>query len=263
MVLLDHGGRHPSEVTVIAPPHDLTGVAEHLWIQGPHGAVKEWRVVADASPYLIASVTDCGGTRRLRVGLVGARTHAAAIDVTSRVLTVGVRFKAGVLPSITGEPAHAFVDRSVLIDDVFPRTILADLQLGSDAPPRVLAREIVRLLRRLRREDRNPVIPYMSRPATVRELAAWLEMAPRSLHDHMRGEVGLGPKRLLRVLRLHAALRARWSGGLSWAAVAYATGFADQAHLTREVRALLGETPSAWASRGSAVSFKTPLRSGR
>lgn len=60
MVLLDQGGRHPSEITVIAPPHDLAGLAEHLWIQGPHGAVTEWRVVADASLHLIASVIDCG-----------------------------------------------------------------------------------------------------------------------------------------------------------------------------------------------------------
>jgi AraC-like DNA-binding protein len=260
MVLLDQGGRHPSEVTVIAPPNDLAGVAEHLWIQGPHGAVTEWRVVADASPHLIASVIDCGGTRRLHVGLVGARTRAAAIDVTSRVLTVGVRLKSGVLPSITGEPAHAFVDRSVLVDDVVPRSIVADLQLGSDAPPRVLARELVRLLRRMSQEERSPLIPDTARLATVRELAAWLEMAPRSLRDHIRGEVGLGPKRLLRVLRLHVALRARWSDRLSWATVAHRAGFADQAHLTREVRALLGETPSAWAARGSAVSFKTPQR---
>jgi AraC-like DNA-binding protein len=39
--------------------------------------------------------------------------------------------------------------------------------------------------------------------------------------------------------------------------------FAEQAHLTRELRALLGETPSAWKARGSADSFKTPRSEAR
>jgi hypothetical protein len=39
MVLLDHGGRHPSEVQLIAPPPDLGWLVEHLWVQGSHGGV--------------------------------------------------------------------------------------------------------------------------------------------------------------------------------------------------------------------------------
>jgi AraC-like DNA-binding protein len=68
---------------------------------------------------------------------------------------------------------------------------------------------------------------------------------------------------ILRVLRLHAALRAAWKDDVPWSAVAYLAGYADQAHLTREVRALLGEAPSAWRARGSAVLFKTSPRERR
>jgi AraC-like DNA-binding protein len=258
VVLLDHGGRQASEATLVAPPRDLAGLVDHLWIQGDHGAETEWRVVADASPHLIACVTESGTGRRLGVGLIGARTRAASVDVTGRLLTVGVRLKAGVLSAITGESARAFVDRSVALEDVFPRAVLSDLELGSDSPPRVIALALVCLLRRLPRERARPLAADTARMATVRDLAASLGFAPRSLRDRVYRDVGLGPKRLLRLLRLHRALRTRWSRGLPWSAVAYVAGYADQAHLTREMQALLGETPSAWSARGSAVSFKTP-----
>jgi AraC-like DNA-binding protein len=258
MVLLDHGGRHPSEVELMAPPPDLEWLVQHLWVQGSHGSVTDWRVVADTAPHLIASVTESGPARRLRVQLVGGRTHAATVDVTNRVLTVGVRLRVGVLPGLTGESASAFVDRGVPIGDVFSGATVADLELGDDAPSTVIARELVRLMRRLRRHEVRPLIPVSSTKIdTVRGLAEWLNTAPRSLRDRVHHEAGLSPKRLLRVLRLHAALRAAWKDDVPWSAVAYLAGYADQAHLTREVRALLGEAPSAWRARGSAVLFKT------
>jgi len=261
MVLLDHGGRHPSEVQLIAPPPDLGWLVEHLWVQGSHGVVTGWRVVADASPYLIASVTDGNTARCLNIQLVGARSHAATVNVTNRVLTVGVRLSPGVLPGVTGESAREFVDRGVAVDRVFSRRLLSDLELGPDAPTAIILRELVRLMRRLPRRDARPLLPaWPLRIASVRGLAQWLDTAPRSLRDRAIFDAGLSPKRLLRVLRLHAALRAAWTDNVPWSAVAYLAGYADQAHLTREVRALLGETPSAWRARGSAVSFKTPAR---
>jgi AraC-like DNA-binding protein len=268
MVLLDHGGRHPSEVELLAPPPDVGRLVEHLWIQGRHGTVTDWRVVADTSPYLIASVTEVAGTRHMRIQLVGARTHAATVNVRNRVLTVGVRLRVGAIPVLTGWPARELTDKAAPIDGVFTPVMLADLELGHDAPPQVVARELIRLVRRVSSSDGiRPLIPN-GRLHSVRELADWLQTAPRSLRDRMYRHAGLSPKRLLRLVRLHAALHAAWrqdsASALprrrSWSDVAYLAGYADQAHLTREVRALLGETPSAWRARGSAVSFKTSSR---
>jgi AraC-like DNA-binding protein len=258
MVLLDHGGRHPSEAELLSPPRDLRWLVEHIWIQGSHGEVTDWRVVADVSPYLIASVTESTTGRGIQVALVGARTRAAVVDVTNRVLTVGVRLKPGVVPGVTGASAREFVDRGIAVKNVFADAILSDLELGHDAPRDVIVREIVRLMRRLPRHEVRPLVPASrGRIETVRGLAEWLSTAPRSLRDRVYRDAGLSPKRLLRVLRLHSALRAAWGQDLPWSAVAYMAGYADQAHLTREVRALLGETPSAWRALGSAVSFKT------
>jgi AraC-like DNA-binding protein len=43
----------------------------------------------------------------------------------------------------------------------------------------------------------------------------------------------------------------------TWSAAAYRAGYADPAHLVREFRALLGDSPQAWRRRATADSFKT------
>jgi transcriptional regulator GlxA family with amidase domain len=118
----------------------------------------------------------------------------------------------------------------------------------------------MRLTRRARR--RGPAPPLLpesaSSPTSVADLADWLGTSTRSMRERFHREVGLSPKRMLRVERLHAALHAARCASRSFAEIAQLAGYADQAHFTREVRALLGETPSAWQARASAVSFKTP-----
>lgn len=258
MVLLDHGGRDAAEFDIIAPPADLSTVVEHLWIPSQSTtAFSEWRVVADASPHLIATVI-AEKMRRIRVVLVGARSQAATIDMSQRVLTVGVRLRPGALPAVVDGSARELMDRSVRVDDVFGAGMMADLELSHDAPPSVIARELLRLLRRARRRrDVRMMRAESLRPSmTVAALAERLGEPTRSLRERVHREVGLSPKRALRVLRLHDALHVRRTGA-TWSHVAHAAGYADQAHLTRELRDLLGETPSEWQARGSAVSFKT------
>jgi AraC-like DNA-binding protein len=79
----------------------------------------------------------------------------------------------------------------------------------------------------------------------VGDLAARLEVSTRWLEQRFEHAFGLSPKALARIVRLHAALRRR-AEGLAWSAVAADAGFADQAHLTREFRALAKATPNAF-----------------
>jgi AraC-like DNA-binding protein len=259
MVLLDHGGRHADEITLIARPNDLDDVVEHLWIRNDRHPEPGWRVVADASPYLLATVAACGDTRVLRIAVVGARAHAATIDVANRVLTVGVRLRPGALPILTGCSAREFRDRSVLAESVFTRDVLADLELSHDAPVATITRDLVRLVRRaVRRRAAGTTLPVSAlRLESVGSLATWLGTPTRTLRERTHREIGLSPKRILRVVRLHTALHAARRAGASWSDIASRAGYADQSHLTREMHDLLGETPSSWRARGTAVSFKT------
>ena len=72
----------------------------------------------------------------------------------------------------------------------------------------------------------------------VREIAERLGLSERQLHRRSLAAFGYGPKTLARIRRLQRALAV--PAPVGGAAVAAAAGYADQAHLTREVRALAG-----------------------
>jgi transcriptional regulator GlxA family with amidase domain len=70
----------------------------------------------------------------------------------------------------------------------------------------------------------------------------------RHLGERFHREVGLAPKPTARLVRFDRAksLLKRRAGAGTVADVAAATGYADQAHFTREFRALAGSTPTRW-----------------
>jgi AraC-like DNA-binding protein len=259
VVPLDNGGRDSGETDVFAPPADLEPLVEHVWIHSGAYPHADWRVVPDASAHLIATVTARDRARRIRVALVGARSTAARVDVADRVLTVGVRLRPGVIAMLSGSSARDFVDRSIAVQEALPSHLLAGLEIGPDAPARVILRDLLHLVRRAAsKRPFTPLLPEaMWHLRRVDELATGLGTPSRSLLERAYRHVGLNPKRIQRVLRLHAALGAARCGARTWSEVAHAAGYADQAHFTREAKALLGEAPTSWAARGSAVSFKT------
>ena len=77
-------------------------------------------------------------------------------------------------------------------------------------------------------------------------IADWADamgLAPQSISRGFRLAYGISPKRYRLELRALQALRRLpgWRGSL--AALAAETGFADQAHFTRAIVALTGQTP--------------------
>ena len=81
----------------------------------------------------------------------------------------------------------------------------------------------------------------------VGDLAREIGWSRRHFGERFRAETGLAPKTAARVLRFERAqslFAAREPGGIG--AVASASGYADQSHLTREWVALSGATPRAW-----------------
>ncbi|WP_320773407.1 helix-turn-helix domain-containing protein, partial [Streptomyces sp. CRN 30] len=73
----------------------------------------------------------------------------------------------------------------------------------------------------------------------VAATADGLGVSARQLHRRSLAAFGYGPKTLARVLRLQRAL-ALARKGVPFAETATRTGFADQAHLARDVRDLTG-----------------------
>jgi AraC-like DNA-binding protein len=80
--------------------------------------------------------------------------------------------------------------------------------------------------------------------ASVTATAAAVGLSARQLHRRCMDAFGYGPKTLARVLRLDRAVTLA-RAGTPFATVAASTGYADQAHLAREVKALTGVSLTA------------------
>ena len=261
MVLLDEAGLGRG-VTRLVPAGPLTTFVEHFWIHdGPYPRDR-WRIVPDANGYLIFTARTRSGRVETQLFVVGARSHYVDIDVAGRYLTVAARLRPGALAVLARVRASALTDRSVQLAELTGDSASELLDRLSTAMPVDAQREMELFLRRrFSCADADADVLSLGRrltqSSTVAALAAAIGLGQRSLYERSCDSVGLAPKRALRIARLHRAL---WlaDGRRAWSAVAAAAGYADQAHLTRDMRALLGEGPTDWARRSRlADSFKT------
>ncbi|MBB5957619.1 AraC-like DNA-binding protein [Saccharothrix tamanrassetensis] len=170
----------------------------------------------------------------------------AGPDTVGHVTTVGpgeifgVRFGPGVGPSVLGVPAHALRDLRVPLAELWGRSAaLEDALAGADDPCEVLASVAQD---RLRAAPPDPVATVIARSvhmSSVTALAEDLGLSTRQLHRRSLDAFGYGPKVLHRVLRFDRAMKLAWTGA-PFADIAHRTGYADQAHLSREVKDLAG-----------------------
>jgi AraC-like DNA-binding protein len=85
------------------------------------------------------------------------------------------------------------------------------------------------------------IVAAVRHGSSVAEVADRVGLSGRQLHRRSLQAFGYGTKRLGRILRLQKALRLA-TAGVPAAAAAARTGYVDQPHLAREVRALTGVT---------------------
>ncbi|KUM78688.1 helix-turn-helix domain-containing protein [Streptomyces griseorubiginosus] len=154
---------------------------------------------------------------------------------------VGLRFHPGSAPAFLGVPAHELRDRRVELADLWPASDVRRLRsrVAASADPATALEDIA--LERAAPAD--PVLRALvasleaGRPVGV--TADELGLGPRQLHRRSLVAFGYGPKTLARILRLQRAL-ALARAGVPYAETAVRCGFADQAHLARDVRELTG-----------------------
>jgi AraC-like DNA-binding protein len=79
----------------------------------------------------------------------------------------------------------------------------------------------------------------------IADVARDVALSPRQLRVLVESEVGLSPKALARSFRFSAVVDGLTSGRPP-AEVAATTGYADQAHLSREFRQMVGCSPTTW-----------------
>ncbi|MDN0197237.1 helix-turn-helix transcriptional regulator [Streptomyces sp. S.PNR 29] len=165
----------------------------------------------------------------------------------------GVRFCPGTAPALLGVPAHELRDRRVALADLWPASVVRRLTARVDAAPDPASGlEQVALARAADTEPPDPllrqVVVALGAGRPVAAIADELGLGARQLHRRSLAAFGYGPKTLARVLRMQRAL-ALARDGVPLAETAARAGFADQAHLARDVKELAGVTVRALLGR--------------
>ena len=169
-------------------------------------------------------------------GGLGAFITGSAAELTDRVVPLGQALgtdEVVLLRQVTAEPDEAA--RVALL--------AAALEQAVDPERREPALSVAEVAR-LAESDR-----------TVRRLSDLCErsgLGQRTLQRMFLQYAGVSPTWVIRRYRLlEAAETVREGKPVSWAEIAAALGYADQAHLTRDFRAAIGQTPAAYASAQS------------
>ena len=190
----------------------------------------------------------------------GTETEAWTFRLPPGREAVGLRFRPGMAPAALGFTGVEVANRRVPVDQLLTGADARSLaQQLADHPGSADRMAVVEAAaRRWVAAPRRPVDTVARAAAHVAgthgrlrvdELARLCDLSPRQLHRRCRGVFGYGPTTLTRILRLQRFLTlgagAHAADGHRLAALAARAGYADQAHLTRECRALAGVTPTA------------------
>lgn len=210
---------------------------------GPAPGGHPQRVLPDACADLI--VTDGGAAH-----LAGPTADPAVPLLAPRSLIRGLRLRTSAIGTALGLPARLVRGGDLPLDALLPRPDAERIaeqvwsgtrpDLPGAAPPDPRVRTALRAL--------------SSPGATAVGAARAAGLSERQLRRLLLDHTGLGPRALQRVARLQRFLRAADTGpDRPLADLALIAGYADQPHLTREVRRMSGLTPAALFTERAAA----------
>jgi AraC-like DNA-binding protein len=189
--------------------------------------------------------------------VAGPDTGPVPTSLRAGMVIIGIRFRPSAGGPALGVPLSELRDRRVDLGDLRP----ADARRLSAAldPATAMARALDVTAALVDAAAPDPAVTWAARllrdpQARTGDVAAEVGLSLRQLRRRCHAAVGYGPKTLQRVLRFRRFLSridAR-PEVLDLAALAAETGYADQAHLTRECARLSGLTPAALARMRAA-----------
>jgi AraC-like DNA-binding protein len=245
----------------------LTGLIDRFWAVEwdlPPGVTHHQQLLTHPCANLSVSHADA---RARAPGRLEARLHGVSKHRTSRVLAgqgwaAAAMTTPGGLGAFIAGPASAFVDRVVPLGaplGLDEAELIEEVRAQPDAQARalVLARALERVIEAAdpRRVSGARQVAAAAKVAetdrSVRQLRHLCEstgVSGRTLQRLFLRHAGVPPTWVLRRYRLLDAAEAVRAGQpVEWAGLAADLGYADQAHLIRDFRAAIGQTPAAYA----------------
>ncbi|MGQ9406673.1 helix-turn-helix domain-containing protein [Mycolicibacterium gilvum] len=222
-------------------PAPLRDLAECVWVREGAGHA---RILPDGCMDLV----QVNGAMMI----AGPDTSATLSDQRTPIAT-GIRFRPGALPRLLGIPASELHDQRVALESVRPEAAGGSL---TSVAARLMRRDTTRETTPWSTAQLRHITMRFATGATVQSVADEIGCSPRNLQRHSAAVYGYGPATLRRVLRFRQAVHLL-QAGRSVADTAYTVGYADQAHLSRQVLALAGVTAGQLAS-GANRSTEVP-----
>jgi len=187
--------------------------------------------------------------------IIGPWTQPFVTRLSPGTVITGARFRPGAAAGALGLPASALLNQAVELRAFWRSAATARFERIADArsiTARLAAMETA-LLDRMERvsfcdSTTDAAVRWLARNprGQVEHLSHWLGLSRRQLQRRFVGAVGYGPKKFQSVLRFQRllSLAARKSETASLARFSADAGYADQAHMTREVQRFSGLAPT-------------------
>jgi AraC-like DNA-binding protein len=234
------------------PIPDLRRHVDRVWTNELHGPA-QLEVVPDGCIDIYWTGS--------RLQIAGPNTRVVTATITGAANLVGVRFRPGLAVRWLGVPAAELLNTRPPLEDVWGKRRTARLSdklahaSDATAAAAILEHSLVDRLHRVAPSD--PVIDATVAAAAkespspngfVRALIDEFGWSERTLRRRCHEAFGYGPKTLGRILRFQRFLRFLSNGRAPLSLLAIEAGYADQAHLAREVRRLSARSPSTLMS---------------
>ena len=241
------------------PPHPaLAPFVRYLMIVEVHDEVRRLRM---PEPGLVLAIRYQGSASLLRsdeeeqripdVALTGMTVRAREMRTSANGGVVLARFRPGGASRFFGAPLHELFGKSAALEELVPRRVVARVhdRVGTARDDGERVRAVEELLFAQQRPRPDPLVmaavQRLSRPedgerihAVARDLGSSLD----AFEKRFRRVVGCTPKQFASLMRLKKAIDG-YRPGVLLTRLALEAGYFDQAHFSRELRAVTGKAP--------------------
>lgn len=188
-----------------------------------------------------------------KILVAGPDTGPHPVLATGALFT-GLRFTPGLLPCVLGVPAIELRDQRVDLADLLPRGVVTALYTHASWDAQGAVEQFTGA--RLQESQVAGWVGLATRALAtgvgVASVAAGIGWSERQFRRASLTAFGYGPKQLARILRFRRALTQAQQSDHPLRCIAAEQGYADEAHLCRDVKALTGESLTQIRARQSA-----------
>lgn len=235
------------------PTADLAPFVERYWIvRWDIADAAEFTTEILPNPSVNATITSES------CDITGVHTGKFTYTLRGNGIVVGVKFLAGGFYPIYKKSIDKITNNVIPMSQVWSATRIKKIVSQLDKSDEVLVAEVEKLLRSKKPvadpvvEAVGHIITQATEDATIRSIADAAEVfetSERTLQHTFQRYVGVGLKWIINRYRLQDVAREIDNGNKDWTHLAHSYGFADQSHLIKDFKKVMGETPAQYAER--------------